>query len=428
MLVAHSEATRRPKVVVVGGGFGGLEAAKALASCKADVILVDENNHHCFQPLLYQVATAALSPADIAWPIRFILRHQKNVEVLLSRVEGIDRQLKAVKTSSGEIAYDYLILATGATHHYFGHPEWSRVAPGLKKIEDATRIRSHILRQFEEAELAKDEATQHRLMTFVIVGGGATGVEMAGAIAELARQTLGKDFRHIRPSEASILLLEAGPRLLLAFPSALSSSAERALVAMGVDVRTRTAVTSCNHDSVEAGGTLIPAGTIVWAAGVKASPVADWLEVPHDRSGRVPVAPDLSVPGDPDVFVIGDAAAVTVNGEPVPGVAPAAKQMGRYVGQLLANRIAGGKRIPPFTYRDYGALATVGRKFAVGTVGRLRLSGFTGWAFWSVVHIYYLVGARNRLLVVLNWVWSYATFQRGARLIIGTEPPPMNGR
>jgi len=360
--------------------------------------------------------------------IRFILRRQKNAEVFLSRVEGVDRQLKQVKTSAGELPFDYLVLATGATHHYFGHPEWSSNAPGLKRIEDAMRIRSRILLRFEQAELAKDAATQRQLMTFVIVGGGATGVEMAGAIAELARQTLRKDFRHIRPTDAAIILLESGARLLPAFPADLAASAERALIAMGVDVRTRTAVTSCNAESVEAGGSLIPSGTIVWAAGVKASPVADWLEVPADRSGRVSVLPDLSVPGDPDVFVIGDAAAVLIDGQPVPGVAPAAKQMGRYVGQLLAKRIAGKAHDEPFRYRDYGALATVGRKFAIGTVGRWHLSGFVGWAFWSIVHIYYLIGARNRAVVALNWLWSYVTFQRGARLIIGKEQQPSNDR
>jgi len=407
----------RPRVVVVGGGFGGLAAAKALARSPADVILIDQKNHHCFQPLLYQVATAALSPADIAWPIRSILRGQPNVQVVLAQVEGVDRARRVVKTTRGEVPFDYLVIATGATHHYFGHPEWEAVAPGLKRIEDATRIRSHILMSFEEAELTPGSEARRALMTFVVIGGGPTGVELAGAIAEVARQTLRKDFRNIDPGEAAIILLEAGPRLLPALPEGLARRAERALKEMGVDVRTGTMVTSCEADGVVTKQERIRAGTVLWAAGVKASPAAKWLDAAHDRSGRVQVASDLSVPGSPNVFVIGDTAVVS-EGNMVPGVAPAAKQMGHYVGGIIDARLRGRTQAPsPFRYRDYGVLATVGRKFAVAKIGRMQFSGFPAWLFWSFIHVYYLIGARNRVIVALSWLWNYATFQRGARLI-----------
>jgi NADH dehydrogenase len=415
--VVPAAATRPRRVVIVGAGFAGLEATKALAASPVEVVLIDQKNHHCFQPLLYQVATASLSPADIAWPIRAILRNQRNVDVMLARVLGIDQDRNVVRTTAGEIAFDYLVLATGATHHYFGHPEWEKSAPGLKSVEDATRIRSHILMSFEAAEVAHDLQTQRYLMTFVIVGGGPTGVEMAGAIAEVARQTLRRDFRHIDPAEASIILLEAGTRLLPAFPEKLAASAHRALEAAGVDVRTSAQVTTCDQGGVVAGGKRIAAGTVIWAAGVKASPAAEWLDAPHDRNGRVAVNENLSIPGWDNIFVVGDTAAASSGGRPVPGVAPAAKQMGEYVGRLISARIAGNPANAPFRYRDYGTLATVGRRYAIVKLGRFELTGFMAWLFWSVVHVYYLIGARNRAVVALNWFWNYMTFQRGARLI-----------
>jgi NADH dehydrogenase len=412
----------RPNVVIVGAGFGGLEAAKALSRVAVDVTVIDRQNHHCFQPLLYQVATAALSPAEIAWPIRHMLRQQRNATVFMAEVEAVDLAARFVQTGAGPVSYDYLVLATGATHSYFGHDEWAEFAPGLKRIEDATRIRRRILLAFERAELAGDDAERQRLLTFVIVGGGATGVEMAGAIAEIARQTLAKDFRRIDPRSSRIILLEAGARILPTLPEDLSSYAERALTRMGVDVRTSTRVTGCDRRGVELEHGRIDAGAVIWAAGVVASPAASWLAAEHDRAGRVLVRPDLSVPGHPEVFVIGDAAAVRgENGQPVPGVAPAAKQMGRYVGRLIAARIE-GKSLPAFRYRNLGELATIGRRAAVVKFGRLQLKGFIGWLFWSLAHIYFLIGVKNRFIVAFTWLWDYVTFQRGARLI--TEVPP----
>jgi NADH dehydrogenase len=418
------QMSERPQVVVAGAGFGGLVATMTLARVPVDVTVVDYHNHHCFQPLLYQVATAALSPADVAWPIRHILRRQRNATVLMTEVTGVDTGKQLVETKAGPIPYDYLVIATGATHSYFGHDEWADVAPGLKRIEDATRIRRKVLIAFEQAELAKDEAERRRLLTFVIVGGGATGVEMAGAIAEVARHTLPKDFRRIDPRTARIILLEAGPRVLPALPEDLADYAERALVRMGVEVMTATRVTSCDRDGVDLDNGRIDAGTIIWAAGVVASAAARWLGAEHDRAGRVIVGPDLSLPGRPNVFVIGDTAAVLdPKGQPVPGVAPAAKQMGRYVGRLIAARLE-GKTLPPFRYRDQGALATVGRRAAVVKLHGLHLTGFIGWLFWSVAHIYFLIGLRNRFIVAFTWLWDYVTFQRGARLI--TEVPPQS--
>jgi NADH dehydrogenase len=412
---------QRPKVVIVGAGFGGLEAAKALSRVAVDVTVIDRQNHHCFQPLLYQVATAALSPAEIAWPIRHMLRQQRNATVFMAEVEAVDFAGRFVRTDAGPFSYDYLVLATGATHSYFGHDEWAEFAPGLKRIEDATRIRRSILLAFERAELAGDDAERQRLLTFVIVGGGATGVEMAGAIAEIARQTLAKDFRRIDPRSSRIILLEAGARIMPTLPEDLSRYAERALTRMGVDVRTSTRVIGCDRRGVELDRGRIDAGAVIWAAGIVASPAASWLAAEHDRAGRVLVRPDLSVPGHPEVFVIGDAAAVRgENGQPVPGVAPAAKQMGRYVGRLIAARIE-GKSLPAFRYRNLGELATIGRRAAVVKLGRLQLKGFVGWLFWSLAHIYFLIGVRNRFIVAFTWLWDYITFQRGARLI--TEVP-----
>ncbi len=412
----------RPKVVIVGGGFGGLTAAKALARVAVDVIVVDRQNHHCFQPLLYQVATAALSPAEIAWPIRHMLRQQRNATVLMAEVTGLDLAGRLVQTAAGPISYDYLVIATGATHSYFGHDEWAQFAPGLKGIEDATRIRRRILLAFEHAELAHEEAERQRLLTFVIVGGGATGVEMAGAIAEVARQTLANDFRRIDPRSSRIILLEAGPRLLPTLTEDLSRYAERALARMGVDVRTSTRVTGCDRRGVALDHDRIDAGAVIWAAGVVASPAAIWLDAERDHAGRVRVLPDLSIPEHPEIFVIGDAAAVQdAKGQAVPGVAPAAKQMGRYVGTLIAARLA-GQSLPAFRYRNLGELATIGRRAAVVKFGTLSLTGFLGWLFWSFAHIYFLIGVKNRFIVAFTWLWDYVTFQRGARLI--TEVPP----
>jgi NADH dehydrogenase len=418
-------AGQRPRVLIVGAGFGGLEAAKALQRAPADVIVVDRQNHHCFQPLLYQVATAALSPADVAWPIRHILRAQRNATVLMEEVSGVDTRQKLLHTNFGDVPYDYLVIATGAMHSYFGHDEWSTYAPGLKRIEDATRIRRSILIAFEQAEIVIEETDRRRLLTFVIVGGGATGVEMAGAIAEIARQTLAADFRRIDPRSARIVLIEAGPRLLPTFPAEQSDYVRAALEHAGVDVKTDTRVTNCDADGVDTDSGRIDAGTTIWAAGVVASPAARWLGAEADRAGRVKVNPDLSLPGHPDIFVIGDTAAVSDrSGQPVPGIAPAAKQMGHYVGRLIAARIAGRPVGAPFHYMHLGELATIGRRAAVVKLGRLRLRGFIGWLFWSVIHIYFLIGLRNRFIVAFTWLWSYLTFQRGARLITDPERLP----
>jgi NADH dehydrogenase len=422
-IALHAEAPlaeRRAQVVIIGGGFGGLEAARTLRRANADITVVDRQNHHCFQPLLYQVATAALSPADVAWPIRHILRSQQNATVLMADVSGIDAQRKQVHTDFGDLPYDYLVIATGAMHSYFGHDEWSDVAPGLKRIEDATRIRRGILIAFEQAEIVSEPEEQRRLLTFVIVGGGATGVEMAGAIAEIARQTLAADFRRIDPRSAHIVLIEAGPRLLPAFLPEQSDYVRNTLTRAGVTVMTDTMVTKCDARGVDLNSGRLDASTIIWAAGVVASPAAAWLSAEADRAGRVKVEPDLSAPGHPDIFVVGDTAAVTdSNGKPVPGIAPAAKQMGQYAGKLIAARIAGGTVAKPFRYMHLGDLATIGRHAAVVKFGALRLKGFIGWLFWSVAHIYFLIGLRNRFIVAFSWLWSYLTFQRGARLIIG---------
>jgi NADH dehydrogenase len=415
----------RPKVVIVGAGFGGLDAAKALRRAPVDIVVVDRQNYHCFQPLLYQVATAALSPADVAWPIRHILRDQANATVLMEEVHGIDPLQKLLHTYYGDVAYDYLVVATGAMHSYFGHDEWADYAPGLKRIEDATRIRRSILIAFEQAELTTDAAERQRLLTFVIVGGGATGVEMAGAIAEIAQQTLAVDFRRIDPRTASITLIEAGPRLLPTFPSEQSAYARAALERAGVEVKTNTRVTNCDARGVDLEAGRIDAGTTIWAAGVIASPAARWLDAEADRAGRVKVRPDLSVPGHPAIFIIGDTAAVVdASGRPVPGVAPAAKQMGKYVAKVIAARITGHRSDAPFRYMHAGELATIGRRAAVVELGRLHLQGFIGWLFWSVVHIYFLIGLRNRFIVAFIWLWSYLTFQRGARLITDPERTP----
>ena len=414
-----------PQVVIVGGGFGGLEAAKALARASVDVTVIDRVNHHCFQPLLYQVATAALSPADIAWPIRSILSRQANARVVMAEVTAIDTAAKEVETDrTAPFRYDFLVLATGATHSYFGHDEWAPFAPGLKRIEDATEIRRRLLRAFEAAELSQDEAERRRLMNIIVIGGGPTGVELAGACAEVARYVLSRDFRFIDPRTSRILLIEAGPRILPSFPEDLARYAQRALERMGVEVLTSTAVAACDEMGVgTADGRRFEGATIVWAAGVMASPLSRFLGTEHDRAGRIAVGPDLAVPGAEGVYAVGDIAQVSGYARPLPGIAPVAKQMGRYVGRAIAARAAGRPPPGPFRYHHYGDLATIGRRAAIVSIGRFRLRGFLGWLFWSIIHIYFLIGTRHRLMVAFEWFWDYLTFQRGARLILNYMPP-----
>ncbi|WP_068030521.1 NAD(P)/FAD-dependent oxidoreductase [Rhodoplanes sp. Z2-YC6860] len=418
------DAARKPRVVIVGGGFGGLSAAKALAKAPFDITLIDRTNHHLFQPLLYQVATAGLSPADIAAPIRHVLNDQRNLKVMLGEVSGVDLARKEVITDDRRVAYDHMVIATGARHAYFGHDDWAAVAPGLKTLDDATAVRRRILLAFERAETEADADERARLLTFVVIGGGPTGVEMAGAIAELAKRALASDFRSIDPRSARIILVEAADRVLTPFDETLSAAARRSLEQLGVEVRLGSAVTDCSDDGVRLGGTFIPTRTIIWAAGVMASPAGRWLGAETDRAGRVRVRGDLSVPGHPEVFVIGDTAAVIdEDGAPLPGVAPVAKQQGQYVAQALIAR-QGGRTVPAFRYRDYGSLATIGRSRAVAQFGKLKVSGLPAWLLWTVAHIYYLIGFRNRFVVALNWAWSYLTFERGSRLITGPAPRP----
>jgi NADH dehydrogenase len=411
----------RLRVVILGGGFAGLEAAKALAKAPVDVTLIDRQNHHCFQPLLYQVATAALTPADIAWPIRWVLSEQTNARVLMAEVEGIDLESREVRTGGGRFAYDILVVATGATHAYFGHDDWAAAAPGLKRIEDATDIRRRLLLAFERAELSEDEAERRALTTFVVIGGGPTGVEMAGSIADVARNALPNDFRKVDPAKARVLLIEAGPRLLPVFPERLSAYAERALARMGVEVLAGVSVTGVDARGVTTTTGRIEAGAVIWAAGVQASPAAVWLGAAHDRAGRVVVGPDLTLPGRPEVFVVGDTASVRDGDRVVPGLAPAAKQMGQYVGEMIAVRARGAPTPGPFAYRHQGDLATVGRKAAIVKLGRMELTGFLGWLFWGLVHVYFLIGLRNRIAVAFSWLWDYVTFGRRSRLI--TQAP-----
>ena len=414
----------RPRVVIVGAGFGGLEAARLLCRYPLDITLIDRRNFHLFQPLLYQVATAALSPGDIAWPVRSIFRRIPNVTVLMTDIKGVDLARRTLTDGSGEIPYDYLILATGATHSYFGHDEWERFAPGLKTIDDALRLRERILLAFERAERAPDAAIRTRDMTTVIVGGGATGVEMAGAIVELDHRTLHGEFRHFDPGTARVVLVEAGPRLLPAFPEKLSAVARRSLESMQVEVRTGAAVIDCTGEGVTLqGGEHIAAATIIWAAGVTASPAASWLDCPRDRAGRAQVKPDMSIPDHPEVFVVGDTASVQDAAGPVPGVAPAAKQMGRYAARVILAGLGHAPAPAPFRYHNAGNLAAIGRKSAIVSLKRVSFSGVLGWLFWCVAHIWFLIGFRSRMVVTINWLWSYFTFQRGARLISDRERP-----
>jgi len=409
----------RPRIVIVGGGFGGLEAARALAHAPAEVLVIDARNHHTFQPLLYQVATAALSPAEIAWPIRHLLKTQANARVLLAHATGVGVAARQVLTSEGPIAYDQLVIAAGATHSYFGQDAWEAFAPGPKTLEDALAIRRRILSAFEHAELTGPDAAP-ALTSFVIVGGGPTGVEMAGAIAEIARDALKNEFRHIDPAAARIVLVEAGPRILPTFPEPLAANAARKLARYGVEVMTGAKVTAIDAAGVTLEHGRIEAACVVWGAGVKAAELIASLPVARDRAGRALVGPDLALPGHPEIFVIGDAAAVASgDGRPVPGIAPAAKQMGAYVSRTIAARLAHRPAPPPFRYRHAGDLATIGRGAAVVKVGPLQLTGLAGWLFWGFIHIYFLIGLRARFFVAFDWLWSYVTYHRGARLITG---------
>ena len=407
----------RPRVIIVGAGFGGLEAAKKFASQDVRVTVIDRTNYHLFQPLLYQVATAALSPADIAAPVRAVLSKCRNVEVILAEVESVDVEAKKVKTVDQEIDYDYLILATGARHSYFGHNDWEKLAPGLKSLEDAVELRRRILLAFEFAEKTTDEAERRAAMNFVIIGGGPTGVEMAGAIAEISRYTLARDFRHINPSEARVILIEGMPRLLAAYPPDLSESARKQLVDLGVEVRTSTRATNLTEAGVQIGNEFIPCRVKIWAAGNDASFVGKTLGAPADRVGRVVVNEDLTIPGHSEVQVIGDLANFPhQTGEPLPGISPVAMQQGRHAARNVLAMVKGQKP-QRFRYWDKGTMATIGRNKAVADLKFVHLSGLPAWLAWLFVHIIFLVGYRNRLLVLFQWAWAYLTFDKGARLI-----------
>src|SRR5256712_1737278 len=407
----------KPHVIIIGAGFGGLEAAKKLACENVRVTVIDRTNYHLFQPLLYQVATAALSPADIAAPVRSVLSKCKNVEVILAEVKSVDVDAKKIKTIDMEFRYDFLILATGARHSYFGHNEWEKLAPGLKSLEDAIELRRRLLMAFEYAEKITDEAARKAAMTFVIIGGGPTGVEMAGAIAEIARYTLAKDFRHIDPSQARVILIEGEPRLLAAYPEDLSASATKQLVDLGVEVRTGVRATNLTETGLQVGDEVIPCRVKIWAAGNNASFVGKTLGVPADRAGRVLVNEDLTVPGHPEVQVIGDLANFThQTGEPLPGISPVAMQQGRHAARNVLAMIK-GRKPQRFRYWDKGTMATIGRNKAVADLKFMHLSGLPAWLAWLFVHIVFLVGFRNRLLVLFQWAWAYLTFDKGARLI-----------
>jgi NADH dehydrogenase len=411
-----------PRIVILGAGFGGLFAAKKLAAVDADVTVIDRHNYHLFQPLLYQVATAGLPPSDIAWPIRSILSRQKNTSVLLDEVIDIDVEQHQVILQNEAVAFDYLIVATGSTHSYFGHQDWEAIAPGLKSIDDATHIRRRILTAFEQAEMTDDESDRERLMRFVIVGGGPTGVELAGTIAELAHRTLAADFRRIDPRSATITLVEAGPRLLPYLDASLSDYARQSLEKLGVEVRLGTPVTHCDQEGVTIDGDRIKTASVIWAAGVAASPAGRWLGAEVDGAGRVNVRPDLSIAGDPDIFVIGDAAHVkNRDGSSVPGIAPAAKQQGRFVADLISKRISKHAAPQAFRYRHAGHLATIGRKSAVIQFPRFKMKGWFAWWLWGFAHIYFLVGVPSPLVISIRWLWEYITYGRGARLITGVE-------
>ena len=407
----------KPHVVIVGAGFGGLQAARALRDAPVQVTVIDRNNHHLFQPLLYQVATASLSPADICAPIRGVLSKQKNAEVLMGEVTGVDPRTQRVLMQDRSVPYDYLILATGAGDSYFGHNDWAQFAPGLKSVVQATTIRRKILLAFELAEKETDPEKRPALLTFVLVGAGPTGVEMAGAIGGLAHKTLASDFRHIDPKQALIVLVEALPRILLAFDEKLAKKAHKALNRLGVEVRTNSPVEAIDSEGVVIAGERIPAKTVIWTAGVAASPAGRWLGAEIDRAGRVKVDSDTSVPGHPNVFVIGDTASFTQDGKPLPGVAQVAIQQGHYVASVIADRVADKAHPQAFHYVDKGSMATIGRYYGIVSAGKFSTAGVLGWFVWLLVHLMFLIGFRNRMVVLFQWVLFYTTFQRGARLI-----------
>jgi NADH dehydrogenase len=424
----QTEANRQ-KVVIVGGGFGGLAAIKELKGADVSITLIDKRNHHLFQPLLYQVATTSLGPSEIAWPIRQLVHKRPEVTTLMGKVTGVDTATDVVRLETGApVPFDYLILATGAQHAYFGHDDWEPFAPGLKTLEDATAMRRRLLIAFERAELETDPDKRTALLTFVIIGGGATGVELAGAIIELARITLRDDFRNIRPAEARVVLIEAGNRVLANFKPDMSVYAENALRQLGVEVELNKAVTAVHADGVEYGGITLKAETIIWAAGVLASPVAKWLGVEADRAGRVKINPDLSVPGHPNIFAIGDTVTATSpDGRPVPGIGDAAKQGGRHAAKVIRARLRGDARTMPFHYRHLGDIATIGRSRALIDFGWIKLTGWIGWWTWGLAHIYFLIGLKNRIFIALNWLWIYLTGYRSARLITQDMPTSASG-
>ncbi|MCQ4164034.1 NAD(P)/FAD-dependent oxidoreductase [Tahibacter harae] len=416
------QSQQKPHVVIIGGGFGGLWAARALAGSAVRVSLIDKVNHHLFQPLLYQVATAGLSMPDIAAPLRHILRNQANATVLLGEVSEIDHARRQVRCTDGNaLDYDYLIVASGARHAYFGHDEWAAHAPGLKTLDDALVIRRQVLTAFERAEAEPDAARRAAWLNFVVIGGGPTGVELAGTLAEIARHTLRREFRRVDPATARVMLVEAGPRVLAALPAELSVKAEKQLQRLGVEVLTGRAVTTVDADGIALGEERIAARSVLWAAGVAASPLGRQLGAPLDKAGRVLVQDDLSLAGQPEIFVIGDLASKQQDGRPLPGVAPVAKQMGTHAARTILARLR-GQPARPFRYSDVGSLATIGRMAAVADLGRIRLSGILAWWFWLFVHIFFLIGFRSRLIVLINWAWSYWTYQRHARIIVGQQP------
>jgi NADH dehydrogenase len=418
MTTEQPRPTKPHRIVIVGAGFGGLEAAYRLAGAPVSITLVDRRNHHLFQPLLYQVATASLATSEIAWPVRYLLRGRPDVTTLFATVTGVDTERKCVLLDGDDtLPYDTLILATGARHAYFGHDEWEPFAPGLKTLEDATTLRRRILVAFERAERESNPERRAALLTFVIVGAGPTGVELAGTIAELAQDTLPPDFRNIDTHKARVVLIEAGPRVLAGFSDDLSAYAQRSLKSLGVEVVLGQAVTECSSNGVVYGGKTLQAKTLIWAAGVRASPAAEWLGAPADGAGRLQVLPDLTVPGHPDIFAIGDTVVIEgPDGKPVPGIAPAAKQQGRYVAETIKLRLQGGKPAP-FRYKHAGSLAQIGKRKAVIDFGRIKLRGTIAWWIWGIAHIYFLIGMRHRLSVAINWLWNHARDQRAARLI-----------
>jgi NADH dehydrogenase len=418
----------RPKIVIVGGGFGGLAAIRELKGVNADITLIDKRNHHLFQPLLYQVATTSLGPSEIAWPIRQLVHKRNEVTTVLGTVAGVDTKRKVVHVEGQpDVPFDYLILATGARHAYFGHNDWEPFAPGLKTLEDATAMRRRLLTAFEKAEVETDPAKRRALLTFVIIGGGPTGVELAGAIIELARITLRDDFRNIDPAEARVVMIEAGPRVLANFKPEMSAYADKALRELGVEVELGKAVTEVSAHGVVYAGTAVASETIIWAAGVLASPAAHWLGAEADRVGRIKVEPDLSVPGHPNIFAIGDTVtALAPDGRPVPGIGDAAKQGGRHAARVIKDRMAGNSAAKPFAYAHLGDIATIGRREALIDFGWIKLTGWIGWWTWGLAHIYFLIGLKNRLFIALNWLWIYLSGYRSARLITQDMPAPVN--